>query len=297
MAIANNIRDQLLVESQHRCTICSERCFEIHHILELSEEGTDEPENLIVLCPNCHQHRYHRHKEFTRDQLRLYKKQLQERAEIEKRLLQNLEDIRSTMKDKSAREIKSNLQQELSNAKHLVDQTKMPTFAKSIQQTALEMAKESILPEAARKAIELEHEIERQRIKAQYPEISIVGVDDDAYRKHNKFPRAFEFVILLDKQPNRDWCTVFEDEYRTSFYTMKRETIVSGNRLKMIIADSDNLQRQLDWAKSLVQSTNQRIQNEVSQNIDLQINRNKAAALAEFDAIQSMKERTKNLRI
>jgi 5-methylcytosine-specific restriction endonuclease McrA len=71
MAIPKAVRDVLLVEARHRCTVCSEKCFEIHHIMEVSEGGTDEPDNLIVLCPNCHQHRYHRSGEFTRDQLRL----------------------------------------------------------------------------------------------------------------------------------------------------------------------------------------------------------------------------------
>ena len=74
MAILKAARDKLLVDARHRCTICAEKCFEIHHIIEQAEGGTDDIENLIVLCPNCHQHRYHRSGEFTRDQLRLYKK-------------------------------------------------------------------------------------------------------------------------------------------------------------------------------------------------------------------------------
>lgn len=28
---------------------------EIHHIIPVCENGTDEPENLILLCPNCHE--------------------------------------------------------------------------------------------------------------------------------------------------------------------------------------------------------------------------------------------------
>lgn len=80
MSIPTKVRDNLLVEARHRCTICSEKCFELHHIIEQAEGGTDGPENLIVLCPNCHQQRYHRSGEFTRDQLRLYKLKLRERT-------------------------------------------------------------------------------------------------------------------------------------------------------------------------------------------------------------------------
>jgi hypothetical protein len=93
VAIPKRVRDELLVEARHRCTICAEKCFEIHHIIEQNEGGTDEAENLIVLCPNCHQHRYHRSGEFTRDQLCLYKAKLKEQNEIERRLSLHLEEI------------------------------------------------------------------------------------------------------------------------------------------------------------------------------------------------------------
>jgi len=297
MAISKIVRDQLLVEAQHRCTICSERCFEIHHIIESSEGGNDEPDNLIVICPNCHQHRYHRCSEFTRDQLRLYKKQLQERSEVEKRLLQNLEDIRAHIKEKNAQEIRIELEHELANAKQVINPSKSPRLARSVQETAHEMARESILPEAARKAIELEFEIELERKKAEYPEINIIGVDNSAYRKNNKFARAYEFVILLNMEPNQDWCTVFDNTYKNSWYNMKRESTISGDRITIIIADTDNLQNHLDWAKDLVRQTNEIIRTEGFRYIESQINQEKARALESFDAIQSMKERTKNLRI
>ncbi|MFZ6008363.1 MAG: HNH endonuclease [Nitrospirota bacterium] len=297
MAIPKDIRDKLLVEAQHRCTICSERCFEIHHIIEQAEGGNDEIENLIVMCPNCHQHRYHRCGEFTRDQLRLYKKNLQERAEVERRLLQNLEDIRAMVKEKSVREIQSELQEELTNAINLINPTKTPRLAKSVQETAREMAEGSIFPGAARKAIELEYEIKREQTKAQFPPIEVTGVDHDAYRKSNKFGRAYEFVLVLNLQPHPDWTKVFDREYEMSWYNMKRETHISGDRIIMIVADSDDLQRHADWVKELIHRTNEFVQKEGFRHIDMEINREKTRALEVFDAIQSMKDRTKDLRI
>lgn len=52
MAIPKSVRDILLVEAKHRCTICSEKCFEIHHIIEQADGGTDEEDNRSALQEN-----------------------------------------------------------------------------------------------------------------------------------------------------------------------------------------------------------------------------------------------------
>src|SRR5688572_6010744 len=116
MAIPKKVRDELLVEARHRCTICSEPCFEIHHIIEQSEGGSDDQGNLIVLCPNCHQHRLHRSQEFTRDQILIYKAKLKEANEIDRRLLQNLEAIRIRIGTDTIAEVELALRTELSEA-------------------------------------------------------------------------------------------------------------------------------------------------------------------------------------
>jgi hypothetical protein len=56
MAIPKITRDQLLVEAMHRCCRYHRDSPEvdIHHIKPRSESGTDDPDNLIVLCPTCH---------------------------------------------------------------------------------------------------------------------------------------------------------------------------------------------------------------------------------------------------
>ncbi len=210
MSITQKIRDKLLVEAQHRCTICHEKCFEIHHIIEQADGGTDDESNLIVMCPNCHQHRYHRSKEFTRSQLLKYKNGLIEKNEVEKRLLQNLEDIRADIANKSAAEINSQLINTLNDAKDIINPDKSPLVSESVSKTATEMAEASIFPESARKAIEIKYEAERARAKANVDQHKLVGVDHDAYRKHDKFPRAYEFVLILDGRPSLDWEKVFQ---------------------------------------------------------------------------------------
>ena len=65
--------ERLLYElAGHRCTICSAPWMEIHHIDELSDGGSTEFDNLIVLCPNCHT-RVHREQVPTKTELRNYK--------------------------------------------------------------------------------------------------------------------------------------------------------------------------------------------------------------------------------
>ena len=80
-------------------------------------------------------------------------------------------------------------------------------------------------------------------------------------------------------------------------YLMKREATISGNRVTLIVADSDNLQRHIDWIKDLVARTNEWIHQDGFMNIDAQVNRAKSRALEEFDAIQSLKDRTKGLKV
>ena len=297
MAISKTVRDKILVEARHRCTICSEKCFEIHHIIEQAEDGTDEEENLIVLCPNCHQQRYHRSKEFTRDQLKLYKAKLKESNEIEKRLLLNIEEIKSHIGELTTAELSNQLHNELNEAAKLIDPTRSPKIQQTILETAKELAEKNELSGGARRAIEIQFEIQRQQKKDQFPLIKILKINEDAYAKSNEFPAAYKFELILDQNPNYDWIEIFNYMYKKSIYTMKRETKIIDNRIQMIVADSDNLQNHVDFAKRLINDTNNFIQTQGFQEIDRQINTAKNQALREYDTINSLKDRTKNLII
>jgi hypothetical protein len=227
----------------------------------------------------------------------MYKTRLKERTEVEKRLLQNLEDIQRTIKEKGSAELEQQLKEVLANASHLIDPQRSPRLAQSVKQIAMGMAEDSILPEAARKSIEIQIEMERHRLKSQFSEIQVTGVDDAAYQKSMKFSRAYQFVLILNTAPHSEWCKVFNKEYRNSSYYMKRDTRIQSDRMIMVVADSDDLQGQVDWIKGLVQITNKWVETEGFQNIDNQMNREKARVLDEFDAIQSMKSSTRDLKI
>jgi len=297
MTIAKAIRDQLLVEARHRCTICAEKCFEIHHIIEQGEGGTDDAENLIVLCPNCHQHRYHRSSEFTRDHLRLYKQRLKEHNEVEKRVLQNLEEIRQLLPTASTEDVEQKLKMELHEAVTVLSPDKSPNIYSTVQQTSEWLAERDLIRGSARRAIEIEWEVRKEQEKRKYPEVKIQRVDDNALRKAPNFQRAYYLEFVFDRVPNSDWVDVFMAEWKRAFYNMKRETHIERDRIVMVVADSDNLQGHADFAKGLVEGTNNRIHTLGFQRIDQRCEQEKLAALKQFDAIQSMKARTEDIKL
>jgi hypothetical protein len=297
MAITKAVRDQLLVEARHRCTICSEKCFEIHHIIERAEGGSDAPENLIVLCPNCHQHRYHRSGEFTRDQLRLYKQKLKEQNEIERRVLQNLEEIRQNLGTVPPEECERKLKAERQEAVTLVSPERSKAIYDGVEQMSRWLAERNLIRGGARRAIEIEWEVRGEQEKSKYPEIQITRLDDSTWRKAPDFPAAYVLEFVLNRAPNSEWVRIFVHNYRQALYNMKRRTEIRRDRIVMIVADSDNLQGHVDFAKRLVEETNQFIRTQLFQHIDQEVKRRKWEALQQFDAIQSLKARTKDIKL
>jgi HNH endonuclease len=297
MAITKAVRDQLLVEARHRCTICSEKCFEIHHIIERAEGGSDELENLIVLCPNCHQHRYHRSGEFTREQLRLYKQKLREQNEIERRVLQNLEEIRQNLATVPPEESERKLKAELQEAAELVSPERSKVIHEGVEQTSRWLAERDLLRGGARRAIEIEWEVWGEQEKSKYPEIRIARIDDSAWRKAPDFPAAYVLEFVLNRVPNSEWVQIFVHNYQQAFYNMKRRTEIRGDRIIMIVDDSDNLQGHANFAKRLVEETNQFIRTQLFPHIDQEVKRRKREALQQFDTIQSLKARTKDIKL
>ena len=52
-----DVRVLVLTEAGYRCAVPTCRtilALDLHHILEVSEDGGNEPGNLIALCPTCH---------------------------------------------------------------------------------------------------------------------------------------------------------------------------------------------------------------------------------------------------
>lgn len=274
-----------------------EKCYEIHHIVEQTDGGSDDPENLIVLCPNCHQHRYHRLKEFTRDQLRLYKAKLKEQGEIEKRLLLNLEEIRKDIGQKPLSESEGQIWAELQEAANNVSQDKSPSIYKAVDEMSRWLAERDLLRKGARRALELELEVQFESEKARWKSVSIIGIDENAWEKSSDFAEAYNLVFNLDRAPSSYWVEAFDNTYKTSFNLHKRKTFIRGDRLIMIVGGTDNMQEQADYAKQLIRETDHFIETLVLPNVEAEIERKKRSALQEFDTIRSLKSKTKDIKL
>src|SRR2546425_266246 len=60
--VPQDVRVTVLTEAGYRCAVPTCRtilAIDIHHIVEVSAGGGDDPSNLIALCPTCHS-LYHR---------------------------------------------------------------------------------------------------------------------------------------------------------------------------------------------------------------------------------------------
>jgi hypothetical protein len=52
-----DVKQQVLIEAGYRCAVPTCRnilALDLHHIEELKQGGSDDPANLIALCPTCH---------------------------------------------------------------------------------------------------------------------------------------------------------------------------------------------------------------------------------------------------
>jgi hypothetical protein len=55
MAFSQSLIDDLLARTGRMCAVCQRRHgVQVHHIVPVSEGGSDDPGNAIPLCPNCH---------------------------------------------------------------------------------------------------------------------------------------------------------------------------------------------------------------------------------------------------
>ncbi len=62
------VRDAALLRAGGHCELCRQAGFrmtgggvylETHHVIPLSEKGTDHERNVVAICPNCHREAHH----------------------------------------------------------------------------------------------------------------------------------------------------------------------------------------------------------------------------------------------
>lgn len=59
--------------------------------------------------------------------------------------------------------------------------------------------------------------------------------------------------------PDNVWESIFEEEWKTSFYMLKRKVTIEGNKLR-VITTPDEIEEKIEWVKGLVNSTNKRVE-------------------------------------
>ncbi len=94
-SIPKEIERKVLIEAGHRCAICKYTRIEIAHIIPWAESSDNSFENLIALCPNCHD-LYDKDKKIDKISMLTYKNNLavlnQRYGDFERRILQHFFD-------------------------------------------------------------------------------------------------------------------------------------------------------------------------------------------------------------
>lgn len=73
-SIPQDIRREVMTEAGYRCAVPTCRtilALDLHHILKVSEGGSNTADNLIALCPTCHA--LHHRKEIPQEAVRVWK--------------------------------------------------------------------------------------------------------------------------------------------------------------------------------------------------------------------------------
>lgn len=109
--------------------------------------------------------------------------------------------------------------------------------------------------------------------------------------KDDSFPKAYAFELPLDSTPDNVWESIFEEEWKTSFYMLKRKVTIEGNKLRVITAP-DEIEGKIEWVKSLVNSTNKRVE-EYNKEMKRREEAEEAEKIREEETIRQMRGRLK----
>ncbi|MBN2378922.1 HNH endonuclease [candidate division WOR-3 bacterium] len=91
--------EELLVKTGRRCCICGKlHDVQVHHIIPKGEDGSDDIDNAITLCPNCHDevHSYapgRTTRKYSANDLKLHRQETIERAKAARELYPQLRQM------------------------------------------------------------------------------------------------------------------------------------------------------------------------------------------------------------
>ncbi|HHV62109.1 MAG TPA: hypothetical protein GXX51_05665 [Firmicutes bacterium] len=126
--------------------------------------------------------------------------------------------------------------------------------------------------------------------------VNLLEIDLENIEKDNSFPAAYAFYLLLDRTPDPKWVEFFNAEFEGDPYVMKRTVTVKGNRLRVVTADSDDLQGHVDFVKRMVNEANRRAA-EYNQKLSWERRREELRLEEERRTVEELRRRLLKVRL
>ena len=89
-----------------------------------------------------------------------------------------------------------------------------------------------------------------------FQDYKITGVDKDRIERDATQLNAFKYPLILSGKPDDLWIKFMHQAYRISSFSKKRQYVVVGNMIIVIVFADDTMQVQLDFFKELVTLAN-----------------------------------------
>ncbi len=86
-----------------------------------------------------------------------------------------------------------------------------------------------------------------------------IDADKVSIRKDSFFTDAYVIELPLDSQPDYEWHTIFEQEWKSSLHLWERKVVVIGDKLLLITTPTE-IEQKIDWLKKEIESTNSRVE-------------------------------------
>ena len=125
--------------------------------------------------------------------------------------------------------------------------------------------------------------------------VTITKIDSDSVETDDSFPLGLAFHVYLSEVPDSVWRELFFSEYEQTWYSLKREMTVSGDKIRVVTAPGEE-QGHVDFVKRLVEQTNKQVDMynaEVKRQRDLQ----RQNLGREGKLVEEARERLKRVRL
>ncbi len=125
--------------------------------------------------------------------------------------------------------------------------------------------------------------------------VKIVELDPDSVEKDDSFPEALAFHVRLSDVPDSVWTEIFISEYEQTWFNLKREVTVRGDRIHVVTAPGEE-QAHINFIKQLLEQTNAKV-DEYNKEIEHEAQMAKRERAADLDIVEQAKERLRKVSL